>query len=114
MLSTATTYLPNNEDRYHLVRRGVVLTPDLDNHYEAGGVLNPAVVPHDGLTYIFYRAVALNPANFSRILVATCTLHPAGSINVTRLHRVALEPEESYELFADGNGGGVEDPRITK
>jgi predicted GH43/DUF377 family glycosyl hydrolase len=91
----------------------VVLTPDLSNPYEAGGVLNPAVVQKDGLTYIFYRAVALNPPNYSRVLIATCDLLPSGKINVTRLNRVALEPTETYELWADGNGGGVEDPRIT-
>jgi predicted GH43/DUF377 family glycosyl hydrolase len=28
---------------------------------------------------------------------------------VTRLHKITLEPEEPYELWADGNGGGVED-----
>jgi beta-1,2-mannobiose phosphorylase / 1,2-beta-oligomannan phosphorylase len=114
MIFTATKHPPNSGDRFHLERRGVVLIPDPANPYEAGGVLNPAVAMHDGLTYILYRAVALNPQNYSRILIATCSLLPTGNINVTRLNRVALEPQEAYELWADGNGGGVEDPRITK
>ncbi len=101
-------------DRFHLVRRGVVLTPDTGNPYEAGGVLNPAVALHDGLTYVLYRAVAVDPPNYSRILMATCHRLISDHIEVTRLHKVALEPEEPYELWADGNGGGVEDPRITK
>lgn len=104
----------NGTDRFQLIRRGVVLTPDPANPYEAGGVLNPAVAQHDGLTYVLYRAVAVKPHNYSRILIATCRLLPTGDIDVTRLHKVALEPETPYELWADGNGGGVEDPRITK
>jgi beta-1,2-mannobiose phosphorylase / 1,2-beta-oligomannan phosphorylase len=114
MILTATVHPTNSDDRFHLLRRGVVLTPDPANPYEAGGVLNPAATLHDGLTYILYRAVAVNPHNYSRILIATCSLLPTGNINVTRFHKVALEPEEAYELWADGNGGGVEDPRITK
>lgn len=109
-----TAHPTNEGGRFHLVRRGVVLIPDATDPCEAGGVLNPAVAQHDGITYVLYRAVAVNPHNYSRILIATCRLLPAGNINVTRLHKVALEPEESYELWADGNGGGVEDPRITK
>ncbi len=105
---------PIGDDRYHLVRRGVLLTPDVTNPYEAGGVLNPAAAVLGGLTYIYYRAVAVNPPNYSRILIATYRQQPTGHIEMTRLHKVALEPEEPYELWADGNGGGVEDPRITK
>jgi len=100
-------------DRFHLVRCGVVLTPDSTDPYEAGGVLNPAAAVLDGLTYVLYRSVALNPPNYSRILMATCRLLPTGHLEVTRLHKVALEPQEPYELWADGKGGGVEDPRIT-
>lgn len=104
----------DNEDRFQLVRRGVVLTPEEANPYEAGGVLNPAAVAHDGRTFLLYRAVALDPPNYSRILIATCRLTSTNQIEVTRLHKIALEPEKPYELWADGNGGGVEDPRITK
>lgn len=114
MSLTANALPTNGYEPFHLSRRGVVLTPDPADPYEAGGVLNPAVVLQDRLTYIFYRAVALNPKNYSRILIATCSLLPTGNINTNRLHKVALEPQEAYELWADGNGGGVEDPRITK
>jgi predicted GH43/DUF377 family glycosyl hydrolase len=92
----------------------VVLVPDEASPYELGGVLNPAATLHDGLTYLLYRAVATSPPNYSRILMATCRLLSTGRIEATRLHKVALEPEQPYELWADGQGGGVEDPRITR
>lgn len=31
-----------------------------------------------------------------------------------KLNKICLEPEASYELWANGKGGGVEDPRITQ
>ena len=97
---------------YKLQRRSVVLRPDLSNPYERGGVLNPAAVLHNGVTYLFYRAVATVPPNYSRILIATSSLDSNGDIHAQRLNRVALEPQMPYELLADGQGG-VEDPRIT-
>lgn len=100
---------------FQLDRQGIVLTPDPTNPYEAGGVLNPAAVSNNNLTYLFYRAVALKPHNYSRILIATCNVNSDGSLgNVQRLNKIALEPEASYELWANGKGGGVEDPRITR
>ncbi len=114
MIETAVAYPARGTNRFQLVRRGVVLTPDVTNPSEAGGVLNPAAVTRGELTYVFYRSVATDPPNYSRILIATCRLLPAGQIEVARLHKVALEPQESYELWADGRGGGVEDPRITR
>lgn len=114
MVKTAIDHPVGDADRFQLIRRGVVLTPDVTDPYEAGGVLNPAAVLHGGLTYVLYRSVALDPPNYSRILIATCRTLSAGQIEVNRLHKVALEPEEPYERWADGNGGGVEDPRITK
>jgi beta-1,2-mannobiose phosphorylase / 1,2-beta-oligomannan phosphorylase len=98
---------------YQLERRGVVLRPDLSNPYEQGGVLNPAAVLHNGVTFLLYRAVATVPPNYSRILIATCSFGPHGEIQAKKLNRVALEPYASYELLADGQGGGVEDPRVT-
>lgn len=110
----AETANPVHGAEIFLQRRGVVLTPETANPYEAGGVLNPAAINYGDLTYIFYRAVAVDPPNYSRILIATCCLSPSGKIEVARLHKVALEPEEDYERWQDGKGGGVEDPRITK
>jgi len=94
----------------------VALRPDLANPYEYGGVLNPAAIMHNGVTYIFYRAVADTPPNYSRILIATCHLDEGHGIETVRLGKIALEPQETYELWYDGErlgGGGVEDPRIT-
>lgn len=98
---------------YQLERQGVVLRPDPGNPYELGGVLNPAAVLRDEVTYVFYRAVATTPPNYSRVLIATCSLGPEGDIRAERLNKVALEPHEPYELLEAGRGGGVEDPRIT-
>jgi predicted GH43/DUF377 family glycosyl hydrolase len=98
---------------FQLERRGVVMRPDPANPYERGGVLNPAAVMQDGVTYLFYRAVAEHPPNYSRILMATCRLLVDDRIETVRLGRIALEPQAEYELQQDGEGGGVEDPRIT-
>ena len=92
------------------------MRPDLASPYERGGVLNPAAVLHNGVTYLLYRAVATAPTNYSRILIATCSLDPHGEIRTERLNMMALEPEMPYELLSDGRsdeGGGVEDPRVT-
>src|SRR5215212_1092312 len=98
---------------FQLRRRGVVLRPDPASAWEQGGVLNPAAVAHAGTTYLLYRAVAQTPANYSRILLATCRLEDDGHVTTHRLGRVALEPAAPYEVWADGQGGGVEDPRVT-
>ena len=98
---------------YQLTRQGIVLQPDPARLAEQGGVLNPAAVAIGGVTYLFYRAVALTPANYSRILIATCAPGADGREVATRLDRAALVPEAPYEVWAGGGGGGVEDPRIT-
>ncbi|HMA33127.1 MAG TPA: glycosidase [Chloroflexia bacterium] len=98
---------------FTLTRRGMVLQPDPARLAERGGVLNPAAVLHAGVTYLYYRAVDVEPDNYSRILIATCLLGADDQIQTTRLDRVALEPAAPYERWADGRGGGVEDPRVT-
>lgn len=100
-------------NRFHLKRRGVLLTPDSFDPREAGGVLNPAIAALEGRRYLLYRAVALEPKNYSRILVAEVT-EKNGTYHANRLNHVALEPQADYELWGDGKGGGVEDPRITQ
>lgn len=111
-------YPESTEAPFRLERRGVVLRSDAANPFERGGVLNPAAVLYDGVTYLFYRAVAQTPANYSRILIATCCLEKDNSIEVVRLGKVALQPEVEYELWRSEEGivvgGGVEDPRITR
>ena len=61
MVEMAGEHPADDADRFHLVRRGVVLTPDPTNPYEAGGVLNPAAAVRDEITYVLYRSVALDP-----------------------------------------------------
>jgi predicted GH43/DUF377 family glycosyl hydrolase len=100
-------------EAFQLTRRGIVLTPDPAGPFERGGVLNPATAVFDATIYLFYRAVAETPVNYSRILIATCG--PVGNeqLPASRLDLIALEPEAPYEVWANGHGGGVEDPRIT-
>jgi predicted GH43/DUF377 family glycosyl hydrolase len=99
-------------DQFTLVRRGIIMTPDPDRPYEAGGVLNPATASHNGKTYLLYRSVAGTPHNYSRLMLAE--LLPRGDgLEARRLDICALEPQETYEKWQDGVHGGVEDPRIT-
>lgn len=99
-------------DKFRLERRGIIIEPDPNRPYEAGGVLNPATARHNGVAYLLYRSVAAEPVNYSRIIVAE--LHPKGDgLEAKRLDKVALEPETSYEKWQDGVHGGVEDPRVT-
>jgi len=100
--------------KYELRRRGIVLTPDYDKRHEAGGVLNPAVASYNGKSYLLYRSVDTVPHNYSRIMVAELRPDgPDGNMIAHRLDICALEPQEPYEKWGVGNGGGVEDPRVT-
>ena len=99
-------------DQFRLERRGIIIEPDPNRPYEAGGVLNPATARHNGVSYLLYRSVAAEPVNYSRIIVAE--LHPRGDgLEARRLDKIALEPEAPYEKWQDGVHGGVEDPRVT-
>lgn len=99
-------------DQFTLERRGIIMSPDVSRPYEAGGVLNPAVARHNGKTYLLYRAVAGEPPNYSRVMLAE--LHPKGDgLEAHRMDICALEPQAPYELWRDGVHGGVEDPRVT-
>lgn len=99
-------------EKFTLERQGIIIEPDMDRPYEAGGVLNPATAIHNGVAYLLYRSVAAEPVNYSRIMLAE--LHPNGDgLEAHRLGKAALEPEAAYEKWADGVHGGVEDPRVT-
>ncbi len=69
--------------------------------FENNGVLNPACVDKDGVTYMFYRAVRVG--NFSTIGLAKIK----NGKEIYRGDKPVLEPEYKYEQH------GVEDPRIT-
>src|SRR4051794_24436498 len=100
-------------ENYTLERRGIIIEPDMDRPYETGGALNPATAQYKGTSYLLYRSVAAEPHNYSRIMLAE--LRPDGErLTAHRLDMCALEPQESYEKWADGVHGGVEDPRVTK
>ncbi|HEX2914512.1 MAG TPA: glycosidase [Chloroflexia bacterium] len=104
--------MTTDTEKFALERQGIVLEPDYNRPYEAGGVLNPASAYYNGKAYLLYRSVAAEPVNYSRIMLAE--LHPAqGGLVAERLDICALEPEAPYEKWRDGVHGGVEDPRVT-
>jgi len=96
---------------FELKRLGLIMEPEPGNLHEVEGVLNPACVRGpDGELYLFPRLVAKD--NYSRIGIARVLFNEAGDPHGVERLGIALEPEEHYELRADGSGG-CEDPRIT-
>jgi predicted GH43/DUF377 family glycosyl hydrolase len=79
-----------------------VLVPSLVNEWETDNVFNAAVVEHEGLIYMLYRAQGLD-----RISRIGCAISTDG-YHFNRMQEPVFVPEEDYEAF------GVEDPRITK
>jgi predicted GH43/DUF377 family glycosyl hydrolase len=96
---------------FTLERLGVIMHADSTIAEEVEGVLNPgAARGRDGELYLFPRLVA--KGNYSRIGRARVRFGGAGlPIGVERLGSV-IEPEEPYEVRAEGEGG-CEDPRVT-
>jgi predicted GH43/DUF377 family glycosyl hydrolase len=87
------------------------MAPEAGNPIEIEGVLNPAAARGpDGQLYLFPRLVARG--NHSRIGIVRVLFNRAGDPEGVERVGIALEPEATYELRADG-GGGCEDPRIT-
>lgn len=83
-------------------KEGIVLEKrDID--FESHGVLNPAVILHDGLIHMFYRAVTTN--NFSTI--GYCNFKDPLVVN-ERMDEPLIVADFEYE------SRGVEDPRIVK
>ncbi|MES2746945.1 MAG: pesticidal protein Cry7Aa [Bacteroidota bacterium] len=83
-------------------KEGVVLSKTKLG-FEMKGVLNPAVIKHDNLIHVFYRAVA--KGNYSSI--GYCSLKSPLEVH-ERLEVPVIFPQHDYEEH------GVEDPRIVK
>ena len=79
-----------------------VLFPDLNSDWECYNVFNPAVIHHNGLFHIFYRAQGLDWV--SRIGYAVSQ----DGVHWNRLRRPVLEPVD------ESDSRGVEDPRVTE
>ena len=79
-----------------------ILMPSLTNAWETDTVFNAAVVRHNGLVYMHYRAQGLD-----RISRIGCAISSDG-YRFNRLSEPVFAPAEDYESF------GVEDPRITR
>jgi len=81
---------------------GPVLLPDPTSDWECYNVFNPAVIHHNGLFHMFYRAQGLDWV--SRIGYAVS----ADGVQWNRLRRPILEPHDGTD------SRGVEDPRVTE
>ncbi|HVO70650.1 MAG TPA: hypothetical protein VMT24_11425 [Aggregatilineaceae bacterium] len=77
-----------------------ILTPSLHNAWETDNVFNAAVIRHDGLVYMLYRAQGLD-----RISRIGCAISTDG-YHFNRLQEPVLAPGNEFETY------GVEDPRI--
>ncbi|MCS7039880.1 MAG: glycosidase, partial [Caldilineales bacterium] len=77
-----------------------VLLPDPTSDWECYNVFNPAVVYHNGLWHMWYRAQGLDWV--SRIGYAVS----ADGLHWNRLRRPVLEPHDGTD------SRGVEDPRV--
>lgn len=78
-----------------------ILVPSKHNGWETDNVFNAAVIKHDGLVYMHYRAQGLD-----RISRIGCAISTDG-YHFNRLEEPVLSPANEFESF------GVEDPRIT-
>ena len=101
--------LPERTVPYALTRLGTVMEPELDNEFEAEGVLNPASgrTP-DGALHLLPRLVA--QGNVSRIGLAEVVLDAGVPVDVRR-RGVLLAPDRGWERGK--MNAGVEDPRVT-
>jgi len=79
-----------------------ILLPDPTSDWECYNVFNPAVIHHDGLFHMFYRAQGLDW--ISRIGYAVS----ADGTHWNRLRRPVLEPTDGTD------SRGIEDPRVTE
>jgi predicted GH43/DUF377 family glycosyl hydrolase len=102
--STISTTVP-----YALTRRGVVMSPDLNDPNEVEGVLNPASGRDaEGRLWLLPRLVAAG--NVSRVGLAEVKVEDGVPVGVRR-EAVVLEPDAAWERGA--HHSGVEDPRVT-
>lgn len=85
-----------------VIKHGVLLSKT-SLSFENEGVLNPAVIMHNGIIHLFYRAVSIG--NHSSI--GYCQLHDPLKI-FFRLDKALLFPQNDYE------SQGLEDPRIVR
>ena len=79
-----------------------ILLPDLGSDWECTNVFNPAVIHHNGLFHMHYRAQGLDWV--SRIGYAVSK----DGIHWNRMRQPVLEPIDGTE------SRGVEDPRVTE
>ena len=79
-----------------------ILLPDLASDWECYNVFNPAVIHHDGLFHMFYRAQGLDWV--SRIGYGVS----ADGTHWNRLRRPVLEPTDGTD------SRGIEDPRVSE
>lgn len=79
-----------------------IMLPDPTSDWETYNVFNPAVIHHNQLWHMFYRAQGLDW--ISRVGYAVS----AGGVNWNRLRRPILEPHD------ESDARGIEDPRVVE
>jgi predicted GH43/DUF377 family glycosyl hydrolase len=79
-----------------------ILRPKIENKWESKLVFNPAVIYHNGLFHLLYRAVGVD--NISRIGYAVSS----DGFNFFRFDKPVFSPEGKLEA------NGCEDPRIVR
>ena len=79
-----------------------ILVPSTHNAWETDNVFNAAIIRHQGLVYMHYRAQGLD-----RISRIGCAISTDG-YHFNRLQEPVFVPENEFEVY------GVEDPRITQ
>ncbi len=96
--------MTNQQIKNLLVRHpsNPILLPDSTSDWECYNVFNPAVIHHDGLFHMHYRAQGLDWV--SRIGYAVSE----DGVHWNRLRRPVLEPHDGTDAR------GVEDPRVTE
>ncbi len=85
-----------------VIKHGIIIGKRV-NEFECDGVLNPAVIMHDGIIHMFYRAVSTG----NRSTIGYCILNHPTEVGF-RMDEPILIPELAYEKV------GMEDPRIVK
>ncbi len=85
-----------------VIKHGIIIGKRV-NEFECDGVLNPAVIKHNGIIHMFYRAVSTG----NKSTIGYCILNSPTEVGF-RMDEPILVPEIAYEKV------GMEDPRIVK
>jgi predicted GH43/DUF377 family glycosyl hydrolase len=87
-----------------------ILEKNLQNHWEAGSVLNPSVLYDNGIFRMVYRATNdIDQEKAGGYISSIGYAESTNGIHFTRSSTPLILPDKEYEI-----GLGCEDPRVTK